>query len=114
MTAQEIFSYRLYNIRRIRERSRKDVSTGTGFDENTIFYWEKRFRYQPHTPFKVIIDNLAEYFDVPTSYFSECRYTEKVGELLLNPYLDYWVWSGAITYEKAKELQEILPSTLKN
>ena len=112
MTQQEIFSYRLSNIRKIRARTLKQVSAGTGFTQASIFNWERSEYPSSHTPFSVLAERLAEYFQVPANYFLECDYTQNIGYLLLNPYLDYWVWSGEMTYEKAKELQEKLPDIL--
>lgn len=108
MTAQEIFAYRLRNIRTINNHTQEYVSRILGIANATVSYIEQNAYRTTHQPLAHFINCLTEHYGIDRSYFTK-EPVRDIKDLLMNPYLDYWVWSGQMTYEKARELEKTLP-----
>ena len=111
MTAQEIFAYRLRSIRTINNHTQEYVGRILGIAGATVCYIEQSAYRTTHQPLAHFINCLTEHYGLDRSYFTQEPVSD-VKDLLMNPYLDYWVWSGQMTYEKAKELEKTLPKII--
>ncbi len=124
MTPQEIFAYRLRNIRTINNHTQEYVSRILGIANTTVSYIEQNAYRTTNQPLAHFINCLVEHYGgiakntdgtkqypITRSYFTDAP-VKDVKDLLMNPYLDFWVWSGQMTYEKAKELEKTLPKII--
>lgn len=124
MTPQEIFAYRLRNIRTINNHSQEYVGRIIRVTNTTVHHIENNSYKTTHQPLAHFINCLTEHYGVivkntdgseqypiTRSYFTDVPVDHERG-LLQNPYLDFWVWSGQMTYEKARELEKTLPKII--
>lgn len=124
MTTQEIFAYRLRNIRTINNHTQEYVGRILGIAGATVCYIEQSAYRTTHQPLAHFINCLVDHYGIVVkntdeskqypitrSYFTDAP-VDDVRDLLQNPYLDFWVWSGQMTYEKAKELEKTLPKII--
>ncbi len=108
MTPQEVFAYRLRNIRTINNHTQEYVGRILGVSHLTVHNFENNTYRTHHKSLDSCIDKLVEHYGVHRSYFI-MQPVKEVKDLLMNPYLDFWVWSWQMTYEKARELEKTLP-----